>query len=225
MTVTHSLSYVHRFVPAGDERRSPVLLLHGTGGDENDLIDLGAFVAPGAALLSPRGNVLEAGMPRFFRRLREGVFDEDDVRRRAGELAGFVEAARERYGIAAPVALGLSNGANIAAAVLQLHPDVLAGAALLRAMVPLVEPPKVALAGKPVLLLSGTRDPIVPAANAAELAARLSAAGAVVTARTLPAAHQLSQADLDLTRTWFDALTSSPARDAGAATSMSPSRA
>ena len=206
MSDTTELAYIHRFVPATDKDRPPVLLLHGTGGDEHDLIDLGHAVAPGAALLSPRGNVLENGMPRFFRRLREGVFDENDVVRRAHELADFVAAARECYGIGVPVGLGFSNGANIAAAMLQLRPEALAGAALLRAMVPLKEAPAASLAGKPVLLLSGASDPIVPAGEAALLAERFAAVGARVSAHTLPAGHGLSQADLNLTRAWFDAL-------------------
>ena len=134
------LSFTHRFAPATTAAARPLLLLHGTGGDENDLLALGRMVAPGAALLSPRGKVLENGMPRFFRRLAEGVFDEDDVRKRAHELADFIEAACRHYGIAAPVALGYSNGANIAAAILLLRPAVLAGAVLLRTMVPLGAP-------------------------------------------------------------------------------------
>jgi phospholipase/carboxylesterase len=180
-----------------------LLLLHGTGGDENDLLPLGTALSPGAALLSPRGQVLEHGMPRFFRRLAEGVFDEDDVRRRAAELGAFVTEARQRHGLAAPIAVGFSNGANIAAALLLTQPGVLAGAVLLRAMVPLSEPPAVDLKGKPVLILSGAADPIVPAANAAKLAAQLSQAGAEVTHRTLPAGHQLSQADVNLARDWL----------------------
>jgi phospholipase/carboxylesterase len=180
-----------------------LLLLHGTGGDENDLLPLGAALAPGAALLSPRGQVLEHGMPRFFRRLAEGVFDEDDVRRRAAELGAFVTEAGHRHGLAAPIAVGFSNGANIAAALLLTQPGVLAGAVLLRAMVPLSEPPAIDLKGKPVLILSGAADPIVPAANAAKLAAQLSQAGAEVTHRTLPAGHQLSQADVNLARDWL----------------------
>jgi phospholipase/carboxylesterase len=147
--------------------------------------------------------VLEHGMPRFFRRLAEGVFDEDDVRRRAAELGAFVTEARQRHGLAAPIAVGFSNGANIAAALLLTQPGVLAGAVLLRAMVPLSEPPAIDLKGKPVLILSGAADPIVPAANAAKLAAQLSQAGAEVTHRTLPAGHQLSQADVSLARDWL----------------------
>ena len=195
--------FIHRFEPATSAGSPPLLLLHGTGGDENDLLGLGKMISPGAALLSPRGRVLEHGMPRFFRRLAEGVFDEEDVRRRATELGDFVAEAREQYGIAAPVAVGFSNGANIAAALLLLRPDVLAGAILLRAMVPLSDPPKAELGNKPVLLLSGQTDPIVPASNSAKLAALLSQAGARVTHRVLPAGHQLSQADVTLARDWI----------------------
>jgi phospholipase/carboxylesterase len=198
-----SESFIHRFQPGSVTGAAPLLLLHGTGGDENDLLPLGAALAPGAALLSPRGQVLEHGMPRFFRRLAEGVFDEDDVRRRAAELGAFVTEARQRHGLAAPIAVGFSNGANIAAALLLTQPGVLAGAVLLRAMVPLSEPPAIDLKGKPVLILSGAADPIVPAANAAKLAAQLSQAGAEVTHRTLPAGHQLSQADVNLARDWL----------------------
>ena len=198
-----SESFIHRFQPGSVTGAAPLLLLHGTGGDENDLLPLGAALSPGAALLSPRGQVLEHGMPRFFRRLAEGVFDEDDVRRRAAELGAFVTEARQRHGLAAPIAVGFSNGANIAAALLLTRPGVLAGAVLLRAMVPLSEPPAVDLKGKPVLILSGAADPIVPAANAAKLAAQLSQAGAEVTHRTLPAGHQLSQADVNLARDWL----------------------
>ena len=136
--------FIHRYEPATSAGSPPLLLLHGTGGDENDLLGLGKMISPGSALLSPRGRVLEHGMPRFFRRLAEGVFDEEDVRRRALELGEFVADARKQYGIAAPVAVGFSNGANIAAALLLLKPDVLAGAILLRAMVPLSDPPKTA---------------------------------------------------------------------------------
>ncbi|MBB4369267.1 phospholipase/carboxylesterase [Bradyrhizobium sp. cir1] len=209
-------AFIHRFEPAASAGSPPLLLLHGTGGDENDLLGLGKMISPGSALLSPRGRVLEHGMPRFFRRLAEGVFDEEDVRRRALELGDFVTEARQRYGIAAPIAVGFSNGANIAAALLLLMPDVLAGAILLRAMVPLSDPPKhdpakAELGGKPVLLLSGQADPIVPASNSAQLAAVLSQAGARVTHKVLPAGHQLSQADVTLARNWIGNITAEAA--------------
>jgi phospholipase/carboxylesterase len=125
-------------------------------------------------------------MPRFFRRLAEGVFDEDDVRRRAFELGDFVEDARRRHGIGRPIALGYSNGANIAAALMLLRPEVLAGAALLRAMVPLSDPPHPDLSRVPVLIASGKADPIVPASNSAKLAAMLRDAGADVSHHVLP---------------------------------------
>jgi phospholipase/carboxylesterase len=198
-----TLSFIHRFEAASAPGRPPLLLLHGTGGDETDLLPLGRMIAPGAALLSARGNVLERGMPRFFRRLAEGVFDEADVRARALELADFVGEGLEAYGLEAPIAVGFSNGANIAAAMLWLRPETLAGAALIRAMVPLSTPPEADLAAKPVLIISGAMDPIVPADNAARLAQRLTAAGASVTHEVLPAGHALSQADVTLAREWL----------------------
>ncbi|MFC5507491.1 alpha/beta hydrolase [Bosea massiliensis] len=205
MDTTATTDFVHIYEPGSDAARSPLLLLHGTGGDERDLLGLGRAVAPGATLLSPRGKVLEGPMPRFFRRLSEGVFDEDDLHRRTHELADFVETARERYGLAQPVALGFSNGANIAASLLLLRPQVLAGAALLRAMSPFAEPPEADLSGKRVLILSGAMDPIVPAADVGRLARTLSDNGASVDHRTLPAGHGLSQADINLLAGWFAA--------------------
>jgi phospholipase/carboxylesterase len=196
-------AYIHRFEPGADTSRPPVLLLHGTGGDETDLSPLGREIAPGAALLSPRGNVLEGNMPRFFRRFREGLFDEDDVRRRAGELADFVAEARRAYSLAQPFALGYSNGANIAAAVLLLHPQTLRGAILLRAMAPLAEPPKPDLSGVPVLILSGLSDPIATRSTAEKLAAALAAAGARVERRDLPAGHGLTQADIARAKAFY----------------------
>lgn len=204
MSAVVTTDFIHRFEPGTDASRPPLLLLHGTGGDENDLLPLGRQLAPGASLLSPRGKVLEGAAPRFFRRLAEGVFDEADLSRRTDELADFVAEARERYGLAAaPVAIGFSNGANIAAALLLQRPEVLAGAALLRAMSPFRAPPRADLAGKPVLILSGAFDPIVPAENAERLSKTLAEAGALVDQRVLPTGHGLSQADLTLLRDWL----------------------
>jgi phospholipase/carboxylesterase len=203
MLTTASLSFHHRFEP-GTGR--PLLMLHGTGGNENDLVPLGRALAPKAPLLSPRGKVLENGIPRFFRRIAEGVFDEEDLRRRAAELADFVVEARSAYGLGEPLAVGFSNGANIAAALLMLRPEVLSGAVLLRPMVPLREPPTVVLAGRPVLIVSGAHDPIVPPDNAARLAAFLAGAGAAVRHETLPTGHGLSPADVTLTRSWLERL-------------------
>jgi phospholipase/carboxylesterase len=204
MDAIATTDFIHVFEPGADATRAPLLLLHGTGGDERDLLGLAAMVAPGASLLSPRGKVLEGAMPRFFRRLAEGVFDEADLTRRTHELADFVEEARRRHDLAAPVALGFSNGANIAASLLMLRPEVLAGAALLRAMSPFAKPPAATIGGKRVLLISGALDPIIPASDAERLARDLSARGAVVDHRILPTGHGLSQADVGLLRPWFD---------------------
>ncbi|HEV7259343.1 MAG TPA: alpha/beta hydrolase [Bosea sp. (in: a-proteobacteria)] len=203
MDTIATTDFIHVYEPGTDTDRRPLLLLHGTGGDESDLLGLGRMVAPGASLLSPRGKVLEGAMPRFFRRLSEGVFDEDDLRRRTHELADFVNWARERHGLAAPVAVGFSNGANIAASLLLLRPEVLAGAALLRAMSPFAKPPQAQLAGKRVLILSGAMDPIVPADDAERLAHTLSSNGATVDHRVLPSGHGLSQPDIGLLKGWL----------------------
>jgi phospholipase/carboxylesterase len=201
--MTTDLGFVHRFVPGTVPGRTPLLLLHGTGGDENDLLPLGRDVAPGAALLSPRGRVMEGPMPRFFRRLAEGVFDTQDVIRRAAELAAFVEAARGTYGIARPIALGFSNGANIAAAMLLLHPQALAGAVLIRALAPVDPPSPPALAGVPVLVLTGNADPINPVPKAQRLVDLLAEAGADTTHEVVAGGHGLTQKDVDLATTWL----------------------
>ena len=198
-----TLSFVHRYEPSARAGAPTLLLLHGTGGNEADLLPLGRMIAPGAALLSPRGKVLGNGMPRFFRRLAEGVFDEEDVRRRANELADFISEARDQYGLPVPIAVGYSNGANIAAAVLLLRPEALDGAVLLRPMMPLRTTPAVSLKGKAVLMLSGAMDPIAAEDSTARLASALDAAGARVEHRELPAGHELSQADIAAARSWL----------------------
>ena len=199
------LGIIHRFVPGTRAGTAPVVLLHGTGGNENDLIPLGQALAPGAPLLSPRGQVLENGMPRFFRRHAEGVFDLDDLRRRAGELAQFIGEARARYelGDAAPVAIGFSNGANIAAALLLLHPGTLSGGLLLRAMVPLVPDPLPALEDVRVLIAAGRHDPIASPEQSQALADLLARAGADVTMHWSPAGHNLTPDDLQAGARWM----------------------
>src|ERR1700704_1420479 len=200
------MDFIHRFIPAPSGSLSrTLLLLHGTGGDENDMIPLGRDLDPTAALLSPRGQVLENGMPRFFRRLAEGVFDEEDVIRRAHELADFVGVAAARYAFDAKgvLAVGYSNGANIAAAILLLRPEVLSAAILFRAMVPLVPASLPNLAHARVLISSGERDPIVPVENARRLAAMLEAAGADVTLRFESAGHALARGDIKAAKEWL----------------------
>lgn len=200
-----SLDFVHRFVPGGVGATPTLLLLHGTGGDESDLLPLGGALAPGAALLSPRGKVLERGMPRFFRRIAEGVFDLEDLKFRTHQLARFVRAAASHYGFTLDslYAIGFSNGANIAASLLLLEPGLLRGAVLWRPMMPL-EPDRVpALAGTSVLIGGGRLDPMTPAAQTEALASYLRSAGADVTLRWENAGHGLSQGDVDAAREWL----------------------
>lgn len=199
-----TLSYQHVFEPSRDPTAAPLLLLHGTGGDERDLLPLGRQLAPSAALLSPRGDVLERGAPRFFKRFAEGVFDLADVERRTHALADFIGAAAKHYGFDATrlTALGFSNGANIAASLLLLRPESLAAAVLLRPMV-VLEPAPAALptlAAKRILISSGELDPIVPPDHPARLAEIFRRAGADVTLRTHVASHGLIPADLAAAR-------------------------
>ena len=200
------MDYSHRFLPAKETPpRRVLLLLHGTGGNENDMIPLGRDVDPSAAILSLRGNVLENGMPRFFRRLAEGVFDEEDVIRRANELADFVGVAAAKYSfdLGSLTAVGYSNGANVAAAVLLLRPGVLTRAILFRAMVPLTPATQPSLTGTSVLICSGKHDPIVPVENVERLAAMLRQARADVTLRFEEAGHQLVFAEIADAKKWL----------------------
>lgn len=199
-----SESFAHVFEP-GDPDRT-LLLLHGTGGSENDLVSLGRQLAPGAGILSPRGKVLENGMPRFFRRLAVGQLDIPDLLARTDELADWIVAAANDYGFepGGVTALGLSNGANIAASMLFRRPEVLAGAALLKPMLPYPPPEDLDLAGTPVLVISGGRDQFVPAEESEELAKALDARGARVSFQFDPeAGHGLTQDDLLGTARWL----------------------
>jgi phospholipase/carboxylesterase len=201
--MTAGLDFIHEFVPGSSKRT--LLLLHGTGGNEHDLIPLGREIDPAAAILSPRGKVLENGMPRFFRRLAEGIFDEEDLKRRAHELADFVGAAAQHYEFAADeiVAVGYSNGANIAASLLLLRPETLCAAILFRAMVPLVPEKLPDLSSARVWIGAGNQDPIIPTSETQRLVDLLRSARADVTIRFVNAGHGLTNNEIEIPRDWL----------------------
>jgi predicted esterase len=198
------LGFAHRFYPG--ETDTALLVLHGTGGSEDDLVPLGRELAPGAAILSPRGKVSEYGAARFFRRLAEGVFDHEDLVRRTHELADFVEAASQQYGFnpSKVVAAGYSNGANIAASLMLLHPGLLRAAVLFRAMVPFEPEESPDLSGMPVSLAAGRRDQMIPPQNAERLAEILTEAGADLDLRWRDTGHPLTYEELAEARDWLD---------------------
>ncbi|MDQ6871271.1 MAG: alpha/beta hydrolase [Gemmatimonadota bacterium] len=204
--MTEDLGFVHRFVPAEDPTTAETLVvLHGTGGDENDLIGIGQAVAPGAAILSPRGNVLENGAPRFFKRLAEGVFDLREVRSRAEELARFIRAAVTGYELKAEriFALGYSNGANVASAVMFIEPGLLQGAILFRPMLVFEPDDRPDLSGTGVFISAGQRDPIVPTKSVDRLVALFEAARADVTLEWQPAGHNLAPSEVREAADWL----------------------
>ena len=216
-----STDFIHLFIPApsagspdpagaatASGAGTPTLLvLHGTGGNEEDLIPVARIVSADAAILSPRGKILERGMPRFFRRLAEGVFDMEDLKVRTAELGRFVEESASRYGFdpSRVFAVGYSNGANVAASLMLSAPGVLAGGVLLRPMVPFEPEPLPDLSGTPVLLSAGRNDPIVPPPSTERLAEILRASGAEVTLAWQAAGHQLLRPELDAAAAWFAA--------------------
>jgi len=211
----NSLGFQHRYQPPLDPRsfegRVTLLLLHGTGGDENDLLPLGRMLLPGAALLSPRGRVLEGGMPRFFRRLTEGVFDQEDLAQRTAELAAFIDAAASAYRRDPEqiVAVGFSNGANIAASVLLRFPGRLASAVLLSPMLPFEPqaPPK--LDGTRVFIGAGKSDPIAPPEQAHRLAELLRECGADVKLRWDESGHTITPGLISAVGEWLTAVRTS----------------
>lgn len=201
-----SPSFVHNYIPAPNlASADTLLLLHGTGGDEHDLLPLGKLLAPDANLLSPRGKVLGNGMPRFFRRLSEGVFDVPDLIAQTQALSEFISDAASVYGFdpARVTAAGFSNGANIAAALLLLHSEVLYAAVLLHPMVPLVPEILPDLAGTAVFIGAGRRDPIASEAETERLAALLREAGADVTLAWQPGGHALTREEADAAAIWL----------------------
>jgi predicted esterase len=212
------LGFVHRFIPGSDDHSPVLLLLHGTGGNEEDLIPLGRTLLPGAAILSLRGKVLENGMPRFFRRLAEGVFDLEDLKLRTDELARFIEQARHHYALTENkfVAVGYSNGANIAASLILRHPHHLSAAVLFRAMVPFQPDTLPDLTALSIFLSAGQIDSIVPATNTIRLAEIFQAAGARVSVHWHPGGHELGTDDVEAARLWLaqQNLTAAIANDA-----------
>lgn len=199
-------AYHYRFDEATDPARPPLLLLHGTGGDENDLVRLGRAIFPGSALLSPRGDVSEGGALRFFARLAEGVFDPAEVIRRTNALADFILSACQHHKLEPRqlIAVGFSNGANIAASLLQLRPEAIDGAILIRSMIVLDQPAaQGSLVGRRVLLANGNVDPLVPLDQPPRLAAHLQAGGAEVTVKMLDASHGLTPQDVAAAQAWL----------------------
>jgi predicted esterase len=193
------LELIHRFTTGeGQNASTTLLMLHGTGGDENDLVPLGASLLPGAAILSPRGAVTERGAPRFFKRLAEGVFDLEDLALRTQQLIRFVNGAIEKYELdrSRIIAVGFSNGANIAASVMLTGPAVFSHAILFRAMVPFEPKQPAKLGGTPVLLSSGEWDPIATPAQARRLQSLLTAAGANTSINFFNAGHDLTRDDV-----------------------------
>ncbi|MBM7564124.1 alpha/beta hydrolase [Paenibacillus sacheonensis] len=195
----------HIFQPGTDSHAPVLLMLHGTGGDEHDLLPLAKLLSPSSAVLSVRGNVLENGMPRFFRRLAEGIFDEEDLRFRTKELYAFLDEAASKYGFSRDnvVAVGYSNGANIAGSLLFHYSDALQGAVLHHPMVPLRNLALPDLTNVPVFIGAGTNDPICTASETEELTSLLQGAGADVTVHWEQNGHRLSSTEVNEAATWF----------------------
>lgn len=200
--------FIHRYdLPDDQAAGGPtLLLLHGTGGDETSLLSLGQALAPGAGLLSPRGNVSEGGAPRFFRRLAEGILDQEDLAFRTAELARFIAAAATEYGFdpGRVVAIGFSNGANIAASLLFRNPGVLHGAALLSPMLPFEPDTSPDLSGTRVFIGAGQADPLVPVVQVETLASLYEVANAEVSVHWEAGGHQITMTEIDAARTWLN---------------------
>jgi predicted esterase len=201
------LDFIHRHQPGeGPAGRVTLLILHGTGGNEDDLLPLGRMLLPGAGMLSPRGKVLENGKPRFFRRLAEGVFDQEDLAKRTAELAAFIEAAASAYQLdrTGIVAVGFSNGANIAASLLLSGGGRLRAAVLLSPMVPFEPERRPDLSGTVVFIGAGRSDALVPPAQTERLVVLLREAGADVTVHWDPGGHTISPGAVTAARAWLE---------------------
>lgn len=198
-------TFIHTFVPGTSPTAPTLLLLHGTGGNEESLLELGRELLPQANLLSPRGKILEDNMPRFFRRLSEGVFDVKDLQKQTANLAAFIAASRNTYHVAeSPLyAVGYSNGANIAANLLLSFPDILQGAVLLRPMLPRIPETLPKNSATPILILSGEHDPLVPHASVEKLCALLQEGGAAAELSWQPTGHNLTMSDILKAKEWL----------------------
>jgi predicted esterase len=201
------LGFIHQFIPAANrEDQITLLLLHGTGGNEQDLIPLGRELNPRAAILSPRGKVLESGMSRFFRRLAEGVFDIEDLKFRTHELADFVKEASKAYGfdLRYVTSVGYSNGANIASSLLLLRPEIISSAVLFRAMVPFIPEKVPDLNTKHIFMAAGEYDPIVPREQSETLYRLYKKAGAdVVLHWEENSGHELGYDEIPAAKDWL----------------------
>jgi Predicted esterase len=207
--MNNGLDFIHRFISANSKAKKSsltLLLLHGTGGTEDDLIPLGNELTLDASILSVRGKVLENGMPRFFRRLEEGVFDLEDLKMRTDELADFILKSSSIYDfdLKRLIAVGYSNGANIGASLLLRRPEVLAGAILFRAMVPFIPDVLPDLSKKFIILLEGMRDPIVSRHEAESLLKIFNKAHSNVTIKWQGSGHNLTQEDIESAKKWLE---------------------
>ncbi len=195
----------HIFQKGNDPSKPTLLLLHGTGGTEQDLLPLTEMIDSDANVLSVRGNVSENGMPRFFKRLAEGVFDEEDLVYRTNELNTFLDEAAEKYTFDRNniLAIGYSNGANIAASLLFHYQDALKGAILHHPMVPRRGINLPDLTGKHVFIAAGTNDPICSSQESEELLSLLEGAGAKVELHWENKGHQLTGGEVEAARNWY----------------------
>jgi phospholipase/carboxylesterase len=195
----------HIFNKGQNPTKPTLLLLHGTGGNELDLLPLAGMIDDEANVLSVRGNVLENGMPRFFRRLAEGIFDEEDLIFRTKELNEFLDEAAQKYDFDRDniLAIGYSNGANIAASLLFHYQHALKGAILHHPMVPRKGIDLPDLTGKSVFIAAGTNDPICSPMESTELQSILEKANAKVELHWENRGHQLTNQEVEAAAKWY----------------------